>query len=190
LGPAQHITTNLGRQCFVTTVPENLATVIAPTILRTYPDPPQSTMSSHKWLIKEAARATSAAPTYFPPFDLGGGYVFKDAGAFGFNNPASLVLKEAEQIPQFRGRSVGCVLSLGTGLAMLARPNGPSNILSTSEADKNANLLVERALANAKKLFKTPNTAYRSLTQLTGDLVNVATNTEVTHNSVYWTTRG
>jgi Patatin-like phospholipase len=179
-------------QCFVTTVPGQLATVITPTIIRSYPDPPRSTVFSHQWLIREAARATSAAPTYFPPLNLGNGYTFKDAGAFGFNNPTSLVLKEAEQIPEFDGRSIGCVVSIGTGLANLARAVGPSNSNTIADPDitTQPGQIIQRTLLNAKKLFKTPSEAYDRLKRLRDDLVATATNTETTHHSVYWDLRG
>jgi hypothetical protein len=136
-------------------------------------------------LIREAARATSAAPSYFPPLHLNGGYSFKDAGAFGFNNPTSIVLKEAERVPEFNGRPIGCVVSLGTGLTSLARLAGPLSFESTSAGDGKAQKLVTLTLDNAKKFFKTPNMAYDRLKQFKDDLVAVATNTEVTHHSVF-----
>ena len=182
--------TYVQHQCFVTTVPGQLANVITPTIIRSYPDPPRSTVFSHEWLIREAARATSAAPTYFPPLNLGNGYTFVDAGAFGFNNPTSLMLKEAEQIPEFAGRSIGCVVSIGTGLASLARAVGPTSLNSTPDPDITTQRIVQRTLQNAKKLFKTPREAYDRLKRLRDDLIATATNTEATHHSVFWDLRG
>ncbi|KAK1776794.1 hypothetical protein QBC45DRAFT_204478 [Copromyces sp. CBS 386.78] len=66
--------------------------------------------------IWEAARATSAAPTYFGPIKIahnGEEEEFIDA-AIGFNNPISEVLNEAglELDPSLE---VGCILSLGCG---------------------------------------------------------------------------
>ncbi|KAK3395941.1 hypothetical protein B0T20DRAFT_49038 [Sordaria brevicollis] len=66
--------------------------------------------------IWQAARATSAAPTYFGPIKLthdGVEEEFIDA-AVGFNNPISEVLNEAglELDPNLE---VGCILSLGCG---------------------------------------------------------------------------
>ena len=147
-------------------------------------------MSSHQWLIREAARATSAAPTYFPPLNLGSGYTFVDAGAFGFNNPTTLVLKEAELIPEFAGRSIGCVVSIGTGLASLARAVGPSTLNPINDLDITTQTIIQRTLQNAKKLFKTPREAYDRLKQLRDDLVATATNTETTHHSVFWDLHG
>ena len=177
-------------QCFVTTVLAQLATVITPTIIQSYPDPPRSTVFSYQWLVREAARATSAVPTYFPPLNLGSGYTFKDAGAFGFNNPTSLVLKEAGQIPEFDGWPIGCLVSIGTGLASLARAVGPSNLNTIVDPNITTQPIIQRTLQNAKKLFKTPSEAYDRLKRLRDDLVATATNTETTHHSVYWDLRG
>ncbi|KAL2104754.1 hypothetical protein VUR80DRAFT_9714 [Thermomyces stellatus] len=67
--------------------------------------------------IWEAARATTAAPRYFAPAQItvdGKVQYFVD-GALKWNNPASLVLEEAES--HFgRHRTLGCLVSLGTGL--------------------------------------------------------------------------
>lgn len=169
------------------TIPESLASVATPTILRSYPDPPRHPAASHEWLIREAACVTSAAPTYFPPVDVGGGYKFVDARAFGFNNPMSLVLREAEQIPEFHGRRIGCIVSLGTGLVMFVCPVGPS-LSSANKVDSKAQTLVTLAVENSKKTFRAPKVAYARLKKLTDDLVSVAMNTEQSHHSFYWAT--
>ncbi|KAG8682852.1 hypothetical protein FRC11_014305 [Ceratobasidium sp. 423] len=67
--------------------------------------------------IWEAGRATSAAPSYFPPIKL------KDEhgqlrsyidGALGYNNPSKELLNEARDVfgPE---HTIGCFLSIGTG---------------------------------------------------------------------------
>ena len=102
------------------------------------------------------------------------------------------MLKEAEQIPEFNGRSIGCVVSIGTGLANLARAVGPSNSNTIADPDitTQPGQIIQRTLLNAKKLFKTPSEAYDRLKRLRDDLVATATNTETTHHSVYWDLRG
>lgn len=71
----------------------------------------------------EAARATSAAPSYFAPFKhrknfnkvgflRAGEHVLVDGGIYA-NNPTKVALQEAEAI--WPGRPVSLVLSLGTG---------------------------------------------------------------------------
>ncbi|QRV88367.1 patatin-like phospholipase protein [Ceratobasidium sp. AG-Ba] len=71
--------------------------------------------ASPECTIWQAARATSAAPSFFKPAiieqdKLSARYL--DGGA-GFNNPTVQLLNEAAQ--RFPGRPVCCILSLGTG---------------------------------------------------------------------------
>lgn len=68
--------------------------------------------------IWEAARATTAAPRYFAPAQItvdGKVQYFMD-GVLKWNNPASLLLEEAESHfgPH---RTLGCLVGLGTGLS-------------------------------------------------------------------------
>jgi hypothetical protein len=76
-------------------------------------------VSQHDWLMRDAARATSAAPTYFEPEKLtGDGETFAlcDGGVFAAN-PAMCAYAEARRRhPDARIR----LLSLGTG--QLTRP--------------------------------------------------------------------
>ncbi|KAI9854271.1 MAG: hypothetical protein M1813_001311 [Trichoglossum hirsutum] len=64
--------------------------------------------------IWEAARATSAAPTFFDPISIGG-QSFVD-GATGLNNPVEVVLEEAKSIWTNAISRIQCVVSIGTGL--------------------------------------------------------------------------
>lgn len=68
-------------------------------------------------LIYEAARATTAATTYFRPMAIknedGREEKFVDA-ALGTNNPISILLEEAAELFG-KQRTLGCVVSLGTG---------------------------------------------------------------------------
>jgi predicted acylesterase/phospholipase RssA len=67
--------------------------------------------------IVEAALATSAASTFFPPVQIGAcQYV---DGALGSNNPVAILWKEAQDLwapddGQIKAR-LNCVLSIGTG---------------------------------------------------------------------------
>ena len=63
-------------------------------------------------LIWEAARATSAAPTFFEPIVIDG-ETFGDGGV-GWNNPTEEAIAEARQV--WPNRQIGCLVSLGTGL--------------------------------------------------------------------------
>jgi len=61
--------------------------------------------------ILQAARATSAAPTIFPPESIGlTKYV---DGGIRYNNPAEEAVREANRI--WPSRPIGCLLSIGTG---------------------------------------------------------------------------
>lgn len=68
-------------------------------------------------LIYQAARATTAATTYFRPMpirdDEGREEKFVDA-ALGMNNPISKCLEEAAEL-YGKQRTLGCLVSLGTG---------------------------------------------------------------------------
>jgi predicted acylesterase/phospholipase RssA len=71
--------------------------------------------------ICQAARATSAAPTFLPPVEINGiRYV---DGALTYNNPIVKAREEANHL--WRGQSMGCIVSIGTGLTSL-RYIGPS----------------------------------------------------------------
>ena len=82
-----------------------------PILFRTY----QSRETHSNCKIWEAARATSAAPTFFERIEIGRKQPFIDGG-LGRNNPSQLVLNEAKA--QFGGAChIGCLVSIGTGQA-------------------------------------------------------------------------
>ena len=67
------------------------------------------------WPVRLIARATSAAPTFFPPLHLqgnGGDYALVDGGVF-VNNPAMAAYAEARCV--YPGESDFYVVSVGTG---------------------------------------------------------------------------
>ncbi len=63
-------------------------------------------------LLSQAVLATSAAPSYFPPFALDQTHCFIDGGIFA-NNPAMCAYAEAKRL--FPGQQQPFFLSLGTG---------------------------------------------------------------------------
>jgi hypothetical protein len=81
-----------------------------PVLFRTYPSR-ETHLGCKIW---EAARATSAAPTFFKRIEIGRGQPFIDGG-LGRNNPSRVVLDEANSL--FRARPIGCLVSIGTGQA-------------------------------------------------------------------------
>ena len=98
--------------------------------------------------IWQVARATSAAPTYFPPIkipkgNMPGDVTFKDGG-FGSNNPSEeayndIILKHGEKI-----HNMGPFISIGTGIP-------PINFF----AKKKGNL--HNAVTNFKAITKHPS---------------------------------
>ena len=87
----------------------------SPVLLRTY----ETGSAPINCKIWEAARATSAAPTFFPSIkfqDYTGGE-FIDAGV-GCNNPTKTLIKEAKSYYRLKGYDTTkptCIVSIGTG---------------------------------------------------------------------------
>lgn len=63
--------------------------------------------------IWQAARATSAAPTFFDPISLGNIVTLHDGGLRN-NNPIQELIDEIRV--EFSGRDVCCIISIGTGI--------------------------------------------------------------------------
>jgi len=97
-----------------------------PVLFRTY----QSHETHLGCKVWEAARATSAAPTFFKRLEIGN-QPFIDGG-LGRNNPSKLVLAEAKVV--FPTRPIGCLVSIGTGQAdtiSIKKPGFLQQILPT-----------------------------------------------------------
>src|SRR6267143_6345722 len=90
-----------------------------PILFRSY----QSHESHSGCKIWEAARATSAAPTFFKHIEIGNKQYFIDGG-LGCNNPSRVVLDEAEAL--FGTCQIGCLVSIGTGQAATTNINTPA----------------------------------------------------------------
>ncbi|TFK24383.1 phospholipase [Coprinopsis marcescibilis] len=114
---------------FVTTCrADNLNNSIA-THMRTYTNKSVD-KSFADFKIWEAARATSAAPTYFPRIKLGD-FEYIDGGV-GFNNPVLLLLLESRLQFGF-ARPLGCLVTIGTGMnPNIALPETGSNVLTNA----------------------------------------------------------
>ena len=102
-----------------------------PVLFRTYP--------SHELhpdcKIWEAARATSATPTFFKRIEIGREQPFIDGG-LGCNNPSRLLLDEAKSL--FGARQIGCLVSIGTGqgeIISIKKPGIFQRIVSTDIID-------------------------------------------------------
>ena len=77
--------------------------------MRTFRTPYRKPFPACIW---QAARATSAAPTFFAPIEIGD--VLYGDGGTGWNNPAKEAIAEALDI--WPNRRVGILVSIGTGL--------------------------------------------------------------------------
>ncbi|KAF8532807.1 acyl transferase/acyl hydrolase/lysophospholipase, partial [Trichophaea hybrida] len=102
----------------------------SPTLFRSY-RVPRADINCRIW---QAARATSAAPTFFKRIKIGrkNAEIHYIDGALGCNNPVQQVLDEAKLIDE--NRSVDCILSVGTGQAEtvgLPEPDGFQRLLPT-----------------------------------------------------------
>jgi hypothetical protein len=118
-------------KAFVCAVPAN--NMAYPRRFRTYP---VRALASANCRIWEAARATTAAPTFFKRIAIGeedqAKEEFIDSG-LGCNNPANQVLEEARNIFGNDGL-VRCLVSIGTGYPGtigLAKPDAFQKVLPT-----------------------------------------------------------
>jgi predicted acylesterase/phospholipase RssA len=118
-------------RAFVCAVPAN--SMAYPRRFRTYP---VRALASTNCKIWEAARATTAAPTFFKRIAIGEEGQAKEEfidGGLGCNNPASQVLEEARNIFG-NDRLVRCLISIGTGHSGtigLAKPDTFEKLLPT-----------------------------------------------------------
>jgi predicted acylesterase/phospholipase RssA len=99
--------------------------------------------------IWQAARATSAAVTFFDPIEIGG-IQFVD-GATGLNNPVEVVLEEAKSIWPDAIRRIQCIVSIGTGVPDL-RDFG-DNLKEVAHTLKDISTQTERTEERFFKLY-------------------------------------
>ncbi|EUC37922.1 hypothetical protein COCCADRAFT_72439, partial [Bipolaris zeicola 26-R-13] len=79
--------------------------------LRSYPSTAEEPFDCTIW---EAARATSAAPTFFAPIKFPNGMDFRDGG-LGANNPIFELINEVRK--EYPTRDISTIVSLGTGVS-------------------------------------------------------------------------
>jgi len=102
-----------------------------PVLFRTY----ESCEPHSNCKIWEAARATSATPTFFKHIEIGRAQPYIDGG-LGRNNPSRVVLDEARAL--FGTRHIGCLVSVGTGhteTISVKKPGGFRHIVPTDIFD-------------------------------------------------------
>ncbi|KAF7761692.1 hypothetical protein Agabi119p4_9684 [Agaricus bisporus var. burnettii] len=131
-----------------------------PVLFRTY----QSSETHSNCKIWEAARATSAAPTFFKRVIIGRDQPFIDGG-LGRNNPSQVVLAEANAL--FGARQIGCLVSIGTGQAgvnEIKKPGLRQRILPTDVIDALRRITTDCESTHEDVLHrfsKLPNTYFR-----------------------------
>ena len=69
--------------------------------------------------IWQAARATSAAPLYFPPIRFGKPPINYVDGGLKYNNPVRSLYEEAKNVWGKSHREIKCIVSIGTGVPPL-----------------------------------------------------------------------
>ncbi len=87
-----------------------------PDLLRSYQSD-HPTAENYACQIWEAASATAAAPMYFKSVKFASSGEHWCDGSIRRNSPINEALAEVARVPEWQGREIGCLLSLGTGLA-------------------------------------------------------------------------
>ncbi|KAG6815419.1 hypothetical protein H0H87_002052 [Tephrocybe sp. NHM501043] len=134
-------------------------------LFRTYSSPKELSISCTIW---QAARATSAAPTFFKRINIGptGRQEPYIDGGLGRNNPTEVVLKEAEVL--FPKRSIACIISIGTGKPETIALRNPSfferNVIPSNTINAVASIAAdceETAQQMERKFENYPKTYFR-----------------------------
>jgi len=110
---------------------KNAHNVNIPMLFRSY----ESHETHPECKIWEAARATSAMPTFFKCIEIGRVQPFIDGG-IGRTNPSWIVLDEANTL--FGARPIGCLVSIGAGqieAVSIRRPGLFQQIIPTDVVD-------------------------------------------------------
>jgi len=139
-------------------------TAAIPRLFRTYR---VSKNQSFNCTIWEAARATTAAPTFFKGIDIGapGSKERFIDGALGRNNPVWQVFEEAELV--FPNRRVACTISIGSGQAQtiaIPKPSLFQRILPFDVVNAMVQIAThcERTAEETERRFKSsPNLYFR-----------------------------
>ncbi|KAF9474142.1 FabD/lysophospholipase-like protein [Pholiota conissans] len=149
-----------GEICRTFVCAKNAVNMGIPVRFRTYP----SRETHINCTIWEAARATSAAPTFFKRILIGRDQPYVDGG-LGYNNPCQTVLDEARVL--FGDRQIGCLVSVGTGqvqVIAIGRPVWfqqaiPTNVIEALKAITNDCEKTHRDMLD--RFAKLPNTYFR-----------------------------
>jgi len=173
-------------QCHTFVVAQMAESVTAPpTIFRSYHG---EGASKSKCAIWEAARATSAAPSFFKPMTIRNPppLVTYIDGGLGYNNPAKLALIEAGRI--WAGKDV-CLVSIGTGHPSAVSIVEESQLENDLEVQRSFLKVVQSSLSTlASYTIPKWNTAKNipagvlALLKMAGALTSIITNSEAVHD--------
>ncbi len=123
----------------------------SPYVVRSWNIPEEPDHSS-EWTIWEALRATSAAPSYFPPLNHKN-LRFVDGGVTA-NNPAEIALQEAKRL--WPNNEVKLLVSLGTGSMAEFAPNRAMEVVKSATETEQTHQRVLSLLNNRYKRFNPP----------------------------------
>jgi predicted acylesterase/phospholipase RssA len=176
------------KQCHTFVVAQMAQHVTAPpTVFRSYH---AEGVSKSKCAIWEAARATSAAPSFFKPMTVGNPpppITYVDGG-LGYNNPAKLAVIEATAI--WPGKQI-CLVSLGTG--------HPSAVSIVEESQLENDVQVQHSFFSVVQASLSTVASYTipkwdtaknipagvlALLKMAGALTSIVTNGEGVHNEM------
>ena len=178
------------RQCRTFVVAQTAGNVTAPpTIFRSYN---AEGVSRSKCAIWEAARATSAAPSFFKPMTIKNPHpsiTYVDGG-LGYNNPSQLAIIEAQRIWNSKSKDV-CLVSIGTGQQSAASIVDESQLENNLEAQRSFFKVVQSSLSalasNNIPYWKTAKNippGILALLKMAGGLTSIVTNTEAVHDGL------
>ncbi len=176
-------------QCRTFVVAQMAENVTAPpTIFRSYN---AEGVTRSKCAIWEAARATSAAPSFFKPISIKippPAITYVD-GALGYNNPSQLALLEAQRIWNCADKEA-CLVSIGTGQQLAASIIHESQLESDLEMQRSIFKSVQSSLSSLASNIPYWNTAKNippgvlALLKMASALTNIVTNTEAVHDAL------
>jgi predicted acylesterase/phospholipase RssA len=127
----------------------------------------------------EAARATTAAPLFFEPVELTASKTTFSDGAVRANNPIDQLASEARRL--WPERSIGCLVSLGTGIKGIkgfdpkkSRLHEVLQSLAEITTDAHTKHLDFRDTEEGKRLRKKPQKYFRFSVQQGMDDIDLA----------------
>jgi Patatin-like phospholipase len=163
-----------------------------PTIFRTYG---AEGVSPSKCALWQAARATSAAPSFFKPMFIDTprpGITYVDGG-LGYNNPAHVAIDEAQRI--WPTSKYFCIVSIGTGRPKAVRIVDTTKPDTDIESQRSILENVKSYIPNAVSYIPGWKTAKNfppgvlAIIKMAGALASLATDSEGVHQRIQRTSQ-